>query len=88
MKKYNRFMALLLAMLFTLNIALPVGADNKKSLTINFSDFKFVTNDYNVDDVHVEYYKEGLKETAKIIDNNGKPLEIMTVQAKERKKIS
>lgn len=84
MKKYNKFIALLFIMLFTLNITLPVGAENRKPLTVSFSDFKFITNDYNVDDVHVEYCKEGLKETAKIIDNNGKTMEIMSVQAKER----
>lgn len=85
MKKYNKYLSLLLAFAFFFSTALLVQAENKRALTVNFSDFKFVTSDYNSDDVRIEYHKDGLNESALIIDKAGKLLETISVKAIERK---
>lgn len=83
----------IIAMLLAISILLPLNnikimAMDNEPLSIKFSKFEFVTNDYNPRDVIVEYKNEGMKEKAYIISRyNGEILEIMTdIRSGERSK--
>lgn len=77
MKKYNKFLSFVATLLMLLSFVIPVQAQEKEKLFVNFSEFQFVTDDYNPNEVHIKYEKVGMKENAYIIDNNGTVLETM-----------
>ena len=81
MKKYNKFLSFVATLLMLLSFVIPVQAQEKEKLFVNFSEFQFVTDDYNPNEVHIKYEKVGMKENAYIIDNNGTVLETMSVKS-------
>lgn len=84
MKKYNKILSFVIILLMFISFVVPVHAQEQakenKPLFVNFSEFQFVTDDYNPNEVHIEYEDLGMNENAYIIDNNGKVLETMSVK--------
>ena len=81
MKKYNKFLSFVVTLLMLLSIGIPVQAKENEKLFVNFSEFQFVTDDYNPNEIHIEYETVGMNENAYIIDNNGTVLETMSVKS-------
>lgn len=83
MKKYNNFLSFIVTLLIVISFSVPVYAQEQakenNKLFINFSEFQFVTDDYNTNEVHIEYEDSFMKENAYVIDNNGKVLENISV---------
>ena len=54
MKKYNKFLSFVATLLMLLSFVIPVQAQEKEKLFVNFSEFQFVTDDYNPNEVHIK----------------------------------
>ena len=79
MKKYKKTAVLLSILLVIFSTVVYLNA-KEKDLNVEYSDFKYVTRDYNPKAVHIAYNKTGSKEEASVIDNKtGDVLETMTV---------
>lgn len=83
MKKYNnrRLLTFTLFTMIFLFFVTTVSAKEVEPLSINFTEFQFVTYDYNPDEVRVEYKKDGINEIANIINADGEILETMSVKS-------
>lgn len=80
MKKYKKILSFMLVVLCIFSFTYTTSSKNNDKLYVKFKDFEFVTNDYNLKNVRVEYEKIGMKEKAYIIDNDTNDvLETMTV---------
>lgn len=79
MKKYKKAAVLLSILLVMLSTVVYLNA-KEKDLNVEYTDFKYVTRDYNPKAVHIAYNKTDSKEEASVIDNKtGDVLETMTV---------
>lgn len=79
MKKYKKTATLLSVLLVLLSTVVYLNA-KEKDLNVEYTDFKYVTRDYNPKAVHIAYNKTDSKEEASVIDNKtGDVLETMTV---------
>lgn len=57
MKKYNKFLSFAVTLLMLFSIGISVQAQENEKLFVNFSEFQFVTDDYNPNEVHIKYEK-------------------------------
>lgn len=82
MKKARRFLALIcsMALVLTLVPGKVQAHEGKQELDVNFAAFRFAVEDYNPDNVSVEYSRDGLTEISIIRDiKSGEILETITV---------